>query len=180
MQEAKNEAEYFFFELKQDPLMYPKTKGAISRMSEHDRNAYYSAVNSLRENIANGMINISNYYQIPIYQKHCVTVLRNSLKESNYEHSRNAAMNLYYCIVCDSAAMSAGFSSLWLRKYGMLCHNITYFNTGRIIGKRGDLDLNDYWDKYYQLIQKALDPELEVIKKTKYTKIKEMVEASCI
>ena len=170
------EVDYYFSALNNEPLLYPKTKGAISKMSEQDRNAYYTAVESFRELIATGQIFINVFYQISIYQKHCATVLRKAIKNDDLNAARNAAMNLYYCIVCEAASFTNGSIGFWFRKNALLCKNLTYFNTGRITGKRGSIELEEYWGKYYQLISKALDPDNEVKKKTNYRKIQELVE----
>lgn len=177
---AKDDADYFFSSMNKDPLFYPKTKGAISRMTEIDRNAYYAAVASIKERLAKESVTISAVYQISKYEKYSASILVQALKKGDMETARHAAMNLFYCKVCRVSTFSdlstQPDASLWLRDNGVLCLNLTFFRVGRIIGKRADSDVGDYWAGDYELIEKALDPDHLVKQTTNWKDIRKMVE----
>lgn len=177
---AKDDADYFFSSMNKDPLFYPKTKGAISRMTEVDRNAYYAAVASIKERLAKESVTISAVYQLSKYEKYSASILVRALKKGDMETARHAAMNLFYCKVCRASILSdlstQPDANLWLRDNGELCLNLTFFRIGRITGKRADYDIGDYWAGDYELIEKALDPDHLVKQTTNWKDIRKMVE----
>ena len=161
------------------PLMYPSTKGAISRMSEADRKAYYDAVEDIRRRIGEETVIVNDFAEPIIYAKHARVVLRKHLKEGDIKKARQAAMNLFYFLVCQAAGFSPSSYDLyspWLPSHNIALMNLTYFRVGKITGRRGDEDLKDIWGKEYELISKALDPEKKVKISTNWRKIRDMAE----
>lgn len=150
---------------KRDPLMLPTYKGAISKMSEKDRVAYYKAVDDIKERIASGTVVINAWYQVIKYEHYAKMILRKALKQGDEKTARYAANNLFYTIVCRAAVYTKDSvlpdSNLWLRQYGVACLNLTYFRLGKIVGKRSAGSFEDSLQEEYTLIEAALGTECE-------------------
>ena len=150
---------------KRDPLMFPSYKGAISRMNEKDRNAYYKAVTETKEKISSGAVIVNAWYQVIKYEHYAKIILKKALKQKDETTARNAAMTLFYTIVCRAAVLTDNSTlpnlNLWLAQYGVACLNLTYYRIGRIVGKRGTIYFEDSLTEEYSLIEMALGKECE-------------------
>ena len=177
---SQENAAYVNSVIQKDPIMYPKTKGAISRMAEADRNAYHNAVADLRQRIGKEPVPVHAFYQARNLEKYSRMLLLRSLKKDDAETAKICALNLFYSMVCISACFTdlsmIPEQDLWLRDHGDICLNLTYFRIGRIIGKRGDQDVADTWAEEYGLIGKALDPDGIVKTTTDWRQLRNMAE----
>ena len=177
---ARENSKYVIPLMQNDPIMYPKTKGAVSRMTEADRNAYHDAVKKLKERIEKEPVPINAFYQAVNLDKYSASLLAKAQKRNEPDKAKMCAMNLFYSKICMAACFSDTGTipqmDLWLRDYGFICLNLSYFKVGRITGKRGGQNIEDMWAGDFEKITQALDPDKIVKISTNWRKIRDMAE----
>ena len=181
MELMRENANYANSVIRTDPIMYPTTKGAVSRMTEEDRNAYHNAVNTLKKRIETEVVPVSAFYQARNLDKYAASLLARAQKKNDIETAKHCAMNLFYSKVCMAACFSDKGTipemDLWLRDYGFICLHLSYFKLGRITGKRGGQSIEELWAGDYERIAQALDPDgLVKSSATNWRKIRDMAE----